>query len=94
MEKKYFDVEGNPCTLYQLVEIDPGWAVSRITVGNKAIDRLNYNKELLAELKELAIREHDEGEYFCSEYEGCTCDCGADEHNAKVEKIYKELVGE
>ena len=62
--------------------------------------------KLLAELKELAIREH----YYCEDEwyscpladDGCLnddvdpneCDCGADEHNAKVEDIYKKLVGE
>ena len=60
------------------------------------IDRANKRKELLAELKELAIREHDND---CASIEYSIllrdeCDCGADEHNAKVKKIYKKLVGE
>ena len=62
---------------------------------NIRIVRVYPAKELLAELKELAIREHDND---CDQYYMSTgintCDCGADEHNAKVEDIYKKVVGE
>lgn len=33
MSKQWRDVEGNKCTLRQLVIKEPDWAVSRITVG-------------------------------------------------------------
>ena len=57
----------------------------------------------LDELKELALRNHYECEdcfYACpvaEEYcgnRGDECDCGADEHNAKVEKTFGEVLRE
>jgi len=40
VEKKYHDVDGNPCSLYYLVKYEPEWAASRIREGEKAIAKL------------------------------------------------------
>lgn len=57
----------------------------------------------LKRLKELAIKSHyecEDGFYACPKSESyysvsdtpkTECDCGADEHNAEVEKVFEEL---
>ena len=57
----------------------------------------------LNKLKELALRGHyycDDGFYscpladdYCGNAEVIECKCGADEHNAEVEKVFVELEG-
>jgi len=58
----------------------------------------------LSKLKEMAHREHyecEDGFYACpksesyysvSETPKTECDCGADEHNAEVEKVFEEIL--
>jgi len=58
-------------------------------------------KSLLNKLKELAHKEHyhcEDGFYscpmaedFCGISDDFECDCGANEHNAEVERIFEEL---
>ena len=61
-------------------------------------------KENLASLKDLALMSHyycEDSWYSCPKAaDGCAkdndgeCDCGADEHNAKVLKLYADLMME
>lgn len=55
-DKKYFDLDGNECSLYQLVRKEPGWAESRIKVGEAAIEERDA---LLARVEELEGRENE-----------------------------------
>lgn len=62
--------------------------------------------EHILKLKELAIEKHyycEDSWYSCPKAEdGCAnewiekdeCNCGADEHNEKVEELFKEIVNE
>ena len=58
-------------------------------------------EEIVLELKAIALRDHyycDDSHYNCPKYpEGSTnenygkeCNCGADKHNAEVERIFSE----
>lgn len=60
-------------------------------------------KDLLCQLREMAIESHyycDDCWYTCPKHpEGCCndekpdeCDCGAEEHNKKVEKTYSAIL--
>lgn len=55
-ERKYFDADGNPITLYKLVRIDPDWAASRIRCGEQAMAQRD---QLLDALKALTERSSD-----------------------------------
>ena len=41
----YRDIEGDPCTLYQLIVKDPGWAQSRIRECERLEARFIHSKE-------------------------------------------------
>ena len=49
-EDKYYDAEGNERTLYQLINLTPEWACSRIHEGEKAIKENKALKESRDEL--------------------------------------------
>ena len=49
-EVKYFDANGDPCSLYELINKEPQWAESRIKEGELAIKHV---KALLTENAEL-----------------------------------------
>ena len=51
--KKYHDSDGNECSIFQVVRLEPDWAASRIQEGEKAIER---EKELLAKIGELELK--------------------------------------
>jgi hypothetical protein len=38
--KIYKDVEGNECTIWQMLKREPEWAANRLQLGEKAIERL------------------------------------------------------
>ena len=48
--KIYYDMEGNPRTIWQMVKESPEWAANRIQEGEKAIEEV---ERLKAELDEL-----------------------------------------
>ena len=47
--KVYQDMDGNDCTIHQMVERDPHWAASRIQVGEDAIEKIAALESQLAE---------------------------------------------
>lgn len=52
---QYYNAEGNPVTLEQLVTHDPGWAVSRIREGEKAAVELDELRVKLSDYRSRAV---------------------------------------
>ena len=62
--KVYQDMDGNDCTIHQMVERDPHWAASRIQVGEDAIEKIAALESQLAEKdKELSKLKQERDEY-------------------------------
>ena len=40
LEKRYYDEDGNPCDIIDMVKNDPNWAANRIQEGEKAEEAL------------------------------------------------------
>ena len=38
--KIYYDIDQNPCTIFQIIKREPEWAANRIQEGEKAIEKL------------------------------------------------------
>lgn len=54
--KVYYDIDGNDCTLNQMVVREPGWAAVRIQEGEKAIQKVVEQAQRIEELeKELKL---------------------------------------
>ena len=43
--KVYKDIEGNDCTIYQMVQREPNWAATRIQVGEDALAMVQKIKD-------------------------------------------------
>lgn len=56
--KVYYDVDGNPTTLFRLIRSEPSWAMSRIIEGEKAIQSLERVLQFAAE-SGIAFRDDD-----------------------------------
>lgn len=46
--KIYYDLDGNECSILQMVKREPGWAASRVQVGEEAIEKVAELKAQLA----------------------------------------------
>ena len=42
--KKYYDSEGNECSLFEMVRREPEWAANRIREGEHAIETLEQQR--------------------------------------------------
>jgi len=40
LSKRYFDIDGNPRTIMEMVRLEPEWAAHRIQEGEKALAKL------------------------------------------------------
>lgn len=54
----------------------------------------SMSQELVAMAKIKHFRVDGDSYYSCEARKGGECDCGADEHNAEVERIAKAIQGE
>lgn len=59
--KIYKDVEGNDCTIWQMLKREPEWAANRLQLGEKAIKRLK-------ELNEWPLNKGNSNVCSCSGY--------------------------
>jgi len=54
---EYFDIDGNPTTLYRLVRTEPDWAISRIQESTGRIAELEQKYEYLKSCQEEYLKE-------------------------------------
>ncbi len=59
--KKYWDSEGNECSIHQMVSREPGWAASMIQRGEKAVKDLEEQEAKLMIIEKAEEWHEDDG---------------------------------
>ena len=49
--KIYHDIDGNDCTIFQMVRTEPQWAAARIQAGEEVIKQLEAYKRAIEKIK-------------------------------------------
>ena len=95
MSDKNITIGNNSVVITDTRGLKPGSAigVGAMVIGNGTFDDA-LRSDLIKLLNELRIDHYsdfNEGRLDCGSYHGLTCDCGADEHNAKIDAMIKRL---
>lgn len=46
LTKRYLDIDGNKCSILEMIEREPSWVANRLQEGEKAIEKLKRIKAL------------------------------------------------